>query len=91
MLDALEKYMPKDVTWTTPKGGFFIWATLPENIDSNDVFNIAVKNGAAFVVGKAFDPEGKKNNAMRLAFSHTAEEKIEEGIKIIADAVKQVL
>jgi len=93
MLEALEKYMPRDagISWTTPHGGFFVWATLPNNTDSSDVFKIAVKNGAAFVVGKAFDPKGKKNNGMRLAFSGASEDKIEEGIKIIADAVKEVL
>jgi len=93
MLDALDKYMPKDqgITWTKPRGGFFVWATLPENIDSSDVFKIAVKNGAAFVVGRAFDPKGKKNNGMRLAFSGADENKIEEGVKIIANAVKEVL
>jgi DNA-binding transcriptional MocR family regulator len=91
MLDALKKYMPEGVTWTTPHGGFFVWATLPENMDSSDVFKIAVKNGAAFVIGKAFDPKGKKNNGMRLAFSGADESKIETGIKIIADAVKEVM
>jgi hypothetical protein len=93
MLDALDKYMPKDqgITWTKPRGGFFVWATLSENIDSSDVFKIAVKNGAAFVVGRAFDPKGKKNNGMRLAFSGADENKIEEGVKIIANAVKEVL
>ena len=93
MLDALEKYMPKDagISWTTPHGGFFIWATLPEKIDTKDIFDIAIKNGAAFVVGRAFDPKGKKNNCMRLAFSGADESKIETGIKIIADAVKEVV
>ncbi len=91
MLSALETYMPQEVVWTKPKGGFFIWATLPEYMDSSEVFALAVKEGAAFVVGRAFDPEGKKNNAIRLAFSHTAENRIEEGIKIVADAVKKLL
>jgi len=91
MLDALEKYMPKGVSWTTPHGGFFIWATLPENMDSSEVFKIAVKNGAAFVIGSAFDPKGIKNNGMRLAFSGADESKIETGIKIISDAVKEVM
>jgi len=93
MLDALDKYMPQNagITRTTPHGGFFIWVTLPENIDSSDIFKIAVKNGAAFVVGRAFAPKGKKNNCMRLAFSGADESKIDEGIKIIANAVKEVL
>jgi len=93
MLEALEKYMPKDagISWTSPHGGFFVWLTLPQNADSSEVFKIAVKNGAAFVVGKAFDPKGIKNNGMRLAFSGAEEDKIETGIKIISDAVKTAL
>ena len=93
MLEAMDKYMPKDagITWTKPQGGFFVWATLPENVDTSDVFKIAVKNGAAFVIGRAFDPKGKKNNCMRLAFSGADESKIEDGVKIIANAVMEVL
>jgi len=90
MLDSLKKYMPEGVSWTTPKGGFYIWVTLPKNMDATTVFNEAFANGAAFVVGSAFDPQGTKNDCLRLAFSSTPEEKIEEGIRIIADAVKKL-
>lgn len=88
MLKALNENMPEGIIWTKPKGGFYIWVTLPEHMDSSDVFTKSVDNGAAFVIGKAFDPEGKRNNSFRLAFSHTAEEKIAEGIEIVADAIK---
>ncbi len=91
MLDALEKNMPETVSWTRPKGGFYIWVTLPENVDSTAVFNASLKNGAAFVIGSAFDPEGRRNNCFRLAFSHTPEERIAEGIAIIAAAVRDCL
>ncbi|MDG5817044.1 PLP-dependent aminotransferase family protein [Chitinispirillales bacterium ANBcel5] len=91
MLHALEENMPAGITWTKPKGGFYIWVTLPETVNATDVFNISVKNGAAFVIGSAFDPEGKRNNSFRLAFSHTPEGKIGEGVKIVADAVKACL
>lgn len=91
MLDALKAYMPSDVQWTYPKGGFYIWVTMPSTADSSAVFQIALKGGAAFVIGSAFDPSGAKNNSFRLAFSHAPEDKIEKGIKIIADAVKEHL
>jgi len=87
MLDALETHMPDKVTWTRPKGGFYIWVTMPEAIDATKVFNEAIKKRAAFVIGSAFDPGGTKNNCFRLAFSHTAEGSIAEGVKIIADAI----
>jgi 2-aminoadipate transaminase len=91
MLNALESMMPQGVAWTKPRGGFYVWVTLPETLDSSDVFAAAIKQGAAFVIGNAFDPEEKRNNCFRLAFSHTPEDKIEQGIRIIAQAVKQLL
>jgi 2-aminoadipate transaminase len=92
MLKALETYMPsKGISWTRPKGGFYIWVTMPENISATDVLNIAIKKGSAFVIGNAFDPEEKRNNCFRLAFSFTPEDKIESGIKIISDAIKSLL
>jgi DNA-binding transcriptional MocR family regulator len=91
MLDALEKYMPDAVTWTKPKGGFFVWVTMPANMDSTAVMNESLKTGAAFVIGNAFDPHGVKNNSFRLAFSYTPEDRIDEGIKIIATAIRALL
>jgi len=88
MLDALKKHMPEAVTWTKPKGGFYIWVTLPGHINASDVFTKSIAMGAAFVIGSAFDPEGKRNNCFRLAFSHTPESRIAEGIEMVAKAVK---
>lgn len=90
MLSALEKYMPAGITWTKPQGGFYVWVTMPETMDASEVFAETIKHGAAFVIGSAFDPEGTRNNSFRLAFSHTPEERIDEGIKIIAEATKKV-
>lgn len=91
MLNALKEHMPDAVTWTIPKGGFYIWITMPENVDSSDVFEKSIALRAAFVIGSAFDPEGKRNNCFRLAFSHTPEDKIAQGIEIVASAVKSCL
>lgn len=91
MLQALKDHMPKEVTWTIPKGGFYIWVTMPKKMDSSAVFADSIKKGAAFVIGSAFDPHGVKNNSFRLAFSHTPEEKIAEGIRIIASSVRSLL
>lgn len=87
MLGALETCMPACVTWTRPRGGFYVWVTMPETIDATEVYNKAIAKRAAFVVGSAFDPGGTKNNCFRLAFSHTAEDSIAEGVKIIAGAI----
>ena len=91
MLDALEHFMPEGVFWTKPRGGFYVWVTLPRSMDATEVLNRSLTDGAAFVIGSAFDPHGIKNNSMRLAFSFTPEEKIERGIEIIAAAVKTLL
>jgi DNA-binding transcriptional MocR family regulator len=88
MLASLKEYMPEGVTWTIPKGGFYIWVTLPNGLNATDIFNASIAKGAAFVIGNAFDPAGVKNDCFRLAFSNTPDEKIEQGMKIICDAVK---
>jgi DNA-binding transcriptional MocR family regulator len=91
MLDALEEGMPEGVHWTRPRGGFYVWVTLPKAIDSSEVFAAAIDKGAAFVIGSAFDPKGKRNNSFRLAFSHTPEDRIAKGTRIVCDAVKSVM
>lgn len=91
MLDALENSMPSDVTWTKPKGGFYVWLTMPEAVSASEVLKRSIEKGAAFVIGSAFDPHGVKNNSMRLAFSFTPEEQIEKGISIIAEAIRSLL
>ena len=90
-LDALSASMPEGVTWTHPKGGFYVWVTMPESMDATDVFNESIKHRAAFVIGSAFDPFGTKNNCFRLAFSNTPEGKIAEGIAIISSAIGHFL
>lgn len=89
--EALKKYMPDGVKWVEPRGGFYVWLTLPEHVDATKVLEISIKSGALFVIGKTFDPDGKKNNSIRLAYSYPPEEKLEQGVKIIADAIKEVM
>jgi DNA-binding transcriptional MocR family regulator len=91
MLAALDATMPPEVTWTHPKGGFYIWVTMPESIDATKVFNEAIAQHAAFVIGSAFDPAGTRNNSFRLAFSHTAEGSIARGVEIIAQAIRKFI
>lgn len=90
MLDAMTKYMPDTCTWTIPRGGFYIWVTLQEHMDATEILTKSLQAGAVFVIGKAFDPENRRNNCLRLAFSHTPKEKIATGIRIVADAIKNL-
>ncbi len=87
----LVKYMPKEITWNEPKGGFYIWLKLPENIKSTDVFKESVKKGVVFVTGRTFDPMGKKDDCLRLSFSNMPKESIEEGVRILSETIKKVL
>ncbi|MBD3421210.1 MAG: aminotransferase class I/II-fold pyridoxal phosphate-dependent enzyme [Chitinivibrionales bacterium] len=91
LLEALNASMPQEVGWTIPRGGFYVWVTLPQAIDASAVFDSSLSHGAAFVIGNAFDPSGSRNDCLRLAFSHTPEEKIETGVGIIAAAVKKLM
>jgi len=58
MLEALDKYFPEGCRWTHPHGGMFLWATLPEHIDTKEMFNDALKEKVAYVHGRAFYTEG---------------------------------
>ncbi len=88
MLDTLEEHMPPGIKWTHPKGGLFLWATLPEDLDAKVIFNEALEKNVAFVPGAAFFAEGGGHNTMRLNFSNAKPEMINEGIGILAKVIK---
>ena len=91
MLSCFEKYMPAGVTWTKPEGGLFLFVTLPEGYDATELFNVAIKENVAFVIGEAFHCDGSGKNTMRINFSFMNEEKTEEGVKRLATAIKKML
>jgi 2-aminoadipate transaminase len=90
MVAALREHLPEYVKWNEPRGGFYIWLTLPEGTDATRIMMLTLEGGAVFVVGKTFDPEGKRNNSLRLSYCNNTPEQIAEGIPIVADAIKQV-
>jgi len=89
MLNALIKYAPDNVTWTTPDGGFFLWVTFPPHIDTKKLFPTAASRGVAYVPGYAFYPDGKGLNSVRLSFSLADEDQIDEGIRILMEVVQE--
>jgi len=91
MLKALEEYFPSEVKWTMPKGGMFIWVTLPKSIDTRLMFQKAIAKKVAYVVGEAFYPKGGNYNSMRLNFSYSEDEIITEGIKRLAEVIHDEL
>lgn len=87
-LAALEQYMPADVGWTRPAGGFFIWLSLPKNVFAQDVKRMALQEGVLVAAGEGFfvtPAEGEHN--LRLAFSCAAPGEIETGIRILAEVI----
>jgi 2-aminoadipate transaminase len=90
MIDALESNLPAYVTFVRPRGGFYTWLQLPEGTDSTAVLRKAIEKGVVFVTGKTFDPDGVKNDQMRVSFCNTDVETIRLGIPVIADAIREV-
>jgi 2-aminoadipate transaminase len=89
MLGALAEHFPPQAEWTRPAGGLFVWATLPDFIDTTDLLARALRDNVAFVPGEAAFLDGRGRNAMRLNFSSTGEEDIREGIRRIGEVVKE--
>lgn len=89
MLDALERYFPEGTTWTKPDGGMFIWVTLPEYINTDDMMKEALDRKVAYVPSSAFYANEPKFNQMRLSFVTVPPEKIDQGVKVLADLIKE--
>jgi 2-aminoadipate transaminase len=89
MLSALREHMPEGVTWTEPEGGLFLFLTLPEYMDAEDLFMQAVEEKVAFVLGNVFYCDGCGKNTMRLNFSFPSKEMNVEGIKRLAKAIRK--
>jgi 2-aminoadipate transaminase len=89
MLDALAEHFPREARWTHPAGGLFIWATLPEYIDTTDLLARALQEHVAFVPGRAAYVDGRGGSEMRLNFSGVDEDEIREGIRRIGEVVRE--
>ncbi len=89
MLDALAEHFPREATWTHPQGGLFIWATLPDYIDTTDLLARALEEQVAFVPGRAAYLDGRGGSEMRLNFSGVSEDDIREGVRRIGEVVRE--
>lgn len=92
MLAALAEEFPAGaglgITWTTPDGGFFVWVTLPEGIDTYPLLYQAIDAGVVFIPGAAFTPSDAPSNRLRLAFSGVEPERIREGVRRLAPVIR---
>jgi 2-aminoadipate transaminase len=90
MLEALERHFPRQATWTHPEGGLFVWATLPDYIDTSDLLAKALRENVAFVPGAAAYADGVSGaSSMRLNFSGQTEDEIREGIRRIGKVISE--
>jgi len=87
MVDAIERHFPDGVQCTRPEGGMFLWVTLPEGISSLDLFDTAIKDKVAFVPGQAFFADSTGQNTMRLNYTNSNVNAIEQGIARLGKAI----
>jgi len=90
-LAALKRYMPPGVTWTHPRGGFFVWLTLPKGMSIGLLREAARQHGVLFVPGSDFFATGGGERNLRLAFSFVPPDEIEQGVEILAQSIRQMM
>lgn len=91
MLQMLQQFMPEEVSYTTPAGGMFIWLTLPENLNSEQLVKKCMEQGVVFVPGNSFYTKGQGSQYIRLNFTNAEYPEIEKGIRIMAEEMKKML
>ena len=91
-LETIEENFPKDmdIVWTKPEGGLFLWITVPEDLNTMELFYMAVEEKVAFVPGDVFYPEGlQKYNRMRINFSYPSKNDIIKGLRRLSSVIKK--
>jgi 2-aminoadipate transaminase len=91
MIDALDKYFPKGISFTMPEGGMFLWVTLPGGLSSMKLFDLAIKKKVAFVPGNPFYVDKNDVSTLRLNFSCVDSATIEIGIKRLGQAIQELI
>ncbi|MGH9314509.1 MAG: PLP-dependent aminotransferase family protein [Vicinamibacterales bacterium] len=91
MVAALTRELRGTLTWPAPHGGFFLWATAPEEIDTDAMVDRAVDHGVVYVAGSAFFVDGSGRNTLRLSFSAPTPDRIEEGVRRLALTIRETL
>lgn len=89
MLKCFDETMPEGVTWTKPEGGLFLFLNLPKGMDAEKLFNRALEKKVAFVFGSVFHCDGSGENTLRMNFSFASKEQIIEGVKRLAESIKE--
>lgn len=90
MTDAMDRYFPSTVKYTKPRGGMFLWVTLPEGVSAMSLFPKALEKKVAFVPGDPFYTDSRNSNTMRLNYTNADSETIAEGIRRLGDLLKEL-
>lgn len=92
MLAALEEFFPPEARWTHPEGGFFVWVTLPDYVDTSSMLAAALEAGVTYTPGDGFFPDGVRGrNSMRLAFCYESPESIREACRRLSEVIETKL
>jgi len=91
MISSMEEHFPKEVEFTRPDGGMFLWVTLPEGVSALRLFDLAGGEDVAFVPGSAFYVDEGGSNTLRLNFSNSNADEIKEGIRRLAKVIRGLL
>ncbi|WP_135229950.1 PLP-dependent aminotransferase family protein [Deinococcus fonticola] len=88
LADALDDLRPLGIQFQRPRGGYFIWVTLPESLNSDDLLTTALERGVRFQPGNLFSPDGTQGNNLRLCFAFYEEDDLREGVQRLGQAIR---
>jgi DNA-binding transcriptional MocR family regulator len=91
MLETLQNEMPPEVAWTRPRGGFFVWLTVPTGVDTSALLAKAIGRRVAYVPGRGFYDDGSGGDHLRLCFSFPPLDRIREGVSRLAELLHDEL
>ena len=89
--EMLQAFMPSEVRWTEPRGGFYFWLRLPSRMSATELFDRCRERGVVFVTGRTFDPHNTRDNCLRLSFSNMPKKDIAPGVEILAKAIREMI
>lgn len=90
-IKCIERYFPDTIKFTRPEGGLFTWIELPEGIPAREILDRCLERKIAFVPGGSFYPNKNKENTLRINYSNMPEDRIEKGLKILGEVVKEYI
>ncbi len=91
MLETMDRELPDGIRYTRPSGGLFLWVELPDEVNARELLEACLAREVAFVPGGAFFPNGGHENTLRLNYSNMPEERIVEGIRRLAEVVREMI